>query len=117
MAMTEGSYICNKCKSKVSLGNIRYDSNGKDLICTDCFNVKSKETAKPRQESAKKKTPQIGDKIKVICTECRYKFSLRVGSNANLRCPYCSGNSLVKDQTSAEDIINEVASKPELYNF
>ena len=65
MAMTEGSYICNKCKSKVSLGNIRYDSNGKDLICTDCFNVKSKETAKPRQESAKKKTPQIGDKIKV----------------------------------------------------
>ncbi len=112
--MPDGEYVCKKCSTKVPLSNIRYDSNGKDLICTSCFSSKTKEPIKAR-EAPKKKTPQIGDHVKVICTECRYKFAVRVGSNIKLRCPYCSGTRLVKDETSANDIIKEVSEKPDLY--
>jgi len=115
--MSSNNYLCKKCKKKVMLDKIRYDVNGVDLICVDCYDSKANKPATNLDTEREERHINSGERIKVICTDCRYKFSLRVGSNANLRCPYCSGNSLVKDQTSAEDIINEVASKPELYNF
>lgn len=117
--MAQGSYLCMKCKNKVRLDDIRYDSNGRDLICEDCYSKKIKKrdsilTEKPAIEHNESGNDK-GRKIKVICTDCRYKFAIRIGSNVSLRCPYCGRNRLVKDETSVDQLIREVSEKGEVY--
>ncbi len=106
------TYLCSKCKNKVSMDKIRYDTEGTSLVCLDCYGSKTSRSSSLKNE----KEPETkAEKIKVICTDCRYKFSLKKGTTAALKCPYCGNNRLVKDQTSVDEIIKEVSSIGEEY--
>lgn len=113
--MIQGNYLCNKCRNKVSLEHIRYDTNGRDLICEDCYSKKSKNEKIERRANNKVDSKIQGERIRVICTDCRYKFSIKRNSNMALRCPYCGRTRLVKDETSVDELIKEVAEKGEVF--
>lgn len=97
------------------MDSIRYDTNGRDLICSDCYREKINKKSANISASSTARKEEVKDRIKVICTDCRYKFSIKPGSNVALRCPYCGKNRLVKDQTSVDELIREVAEKGEVY--
>ena len=113
--MAEGNYFCKKCRSKVRMEKIRYDSNGIDLVCVDCYNKNAGKAAAGIEKQRQENNVSSEEKIKIICTDCRYKFIFRKGSNVALRCPYCSGSRLVKDQTNVDELIKEVSQRGEAY--
>ena len=113
--MAEGIYLCKKCKNNVPMEKIRYDSNGINLVCIDCYNKNAGKAAAKIEKQKLEVDISSQEKIKVICTDCRYKFTFRKGSNVALRCPYCSGSRLVKDQTNVDELIKEVSQRGEAY--
>jgi len=113
--MSSNNYLCKKCKKKVMLDKIRYDVNGVDLICVDCYDSKANKPATNLDTEREERHINSGERIKVICTDCRYKFSLRKGSHIALRCQYCGSSRLVRDQTAVDEIIKEVSGKGEVY--
>jgi len=98
--------MCRVCKTKVPMDNMRYDDNGEDLICNDCYNkrhgtyvapkstapekrvVLNKPTERTRHEDDFEKK-QNEDKVTFVCEKCKFKFSRKSGFPVN-QCPYCS---------------------------
>jgi len=103
-------YICDQCKEKFAFGNIRYTADGKKLVCLECYDhiKKSQQAKKPEIIEIAETLP---DAIKVICVKCRYKFSIKRKSGAKVMCPYCGGNNLMRDETTAEKLVEEVSQE------
>ena len=102
-------YACIMCKKEFGFDDIRY-TNDKQIICIDCYKHFGKKQQASNVESSAfpEKTSNI---IKVICMDCRYKFSLKKKEKRDsVRCPYCSGKSLMKDETTADKLLNEVSN-------
>lgn len=116
---SSSTYACNVCKHKVGFENIRYGYDGKSMVCTDCYNKVTKDQKNKKYEPSSLREKIKRDKggqptnnsgiIKVICVDCRYKFSLNRNSRVNQICPYCSGSNLTSDNTTADKIVDEVS--------
>lgn len=109
-------YECSICKDKFKFGKMRYSNNGRRLLCLDCYKrALKKENEKMVKLVTEPKINKFGEAVKVICIDCRYKFSIRKGSKVNLKCPYCGKDKLMKDETTAEKLIDEVSKNPGIY--
>ena len=102
---------CRVCKNKIPMNSMRYDDNGEDLICNDCYDKKhGKTTVQQKPLVADKKVvlnkPTVfskskldidfeakpkEDRITYVCQKCKYKFSRKEGFPVNL-CPFCGSN-------------------------
>ena len=104
-----GSYACTDCKKKFDFESIRYGSDGKTIRCVSCHEQVLREEQKKREAEAKPKAaPVMSDVLKLICVECRYKFSYRKGSRIQPVCPYCGKSRLMIDDTTADRLVEEV---------
>ena len=50
-----------------------------------------------------------GEAIKFICVSCRFKFSVKKGSQKTIKCPYCGKTRLmlVKKYKDENDLIKD----------
>ena len=98
-------YTCSRCKREFDFDNIKYDENNK-LICVQCLQ-KQKKIEKKEKLSFEKAGE--GESMKFICASCRFKFSVKKGSQKELKCPYCSKTKLmlVKKYKDENDLIKD----------
>ena len=114
-------YMCTICKFSFGFDNMTYSSDGKKLICKDCYNIIAKRDNKLKIDAEKGNKSAAGqsaaqDSIKVMCVDCKYKFFLRKESRIVPKCPYCSKNRLAKyDELTADKLINEVSRDKNFY--
>lgn len=110
-------YLCSACKKKFRFKNIRYAQDGKTVLCTDCYEDSIKKDAQKKKEIEAIQTKEVGEEriIKIICVNCRYKFSYRKVSGIKLMCPYCAGNNLMRDETTADRLVEEASRSNEAY--
>lgn len=99
--------MCSVCKNEFEFNGIRYASDGHTIICKNCYEQTQKVKKKKPQDTKIQRDPN--QSIKVICSDCRYKFSLKKKSEAKPRCPYCGRNRLVRDDTTAERLVEEAS--------
>src|SRR3989344_564834 len=64
-------YLCARCREKFPFEQIRYDRNHK-IVCKGCLGVLEKEEQRKNLMSARDY-----EKVRFICMECRFKFSLK----------------------------------------
>ena len=104
-------YFCSACKKKFRFKNIKYAQDGKTVLCTNCYedNIKKEAQKKKGIEAIQTKEAEKEDIIKIICVGCRYKFSYRRGSRVKIICPYCAGNNLIRDETTADKLVEEAS--------
>ena len=97
-------FKCNKCLKEVSVGQVRYNPNTKDIICKDCYGSKS---VMPQESGAfKKKEITAANKINYLCETCKFKFSRKVGFDVKT-CPYCDKKT-VRLEMNANDILKDI---------
>jgi uncharacterized CHY-type Zn-finger protein len=101
---------CRVCKNKIPMNNMRYEDNGEDLICNDCYNKRHGTYVAPKINVAEKKVvlnkpaesthkldvdfeKQDGDRVTYVCEKCKYKFKRKEGFPVN-QCPYCGSTYL-----------------------
>lgn len=106
---------CSRCQQKVPISEMKYNLDGKSLICGFCAErVFSKEKKKESSAETKRSQPKIlrfaGEKMKYTCLDCRYKFSLREDSSVNLKCPYCNSNRIIEDRMIMEQLFADPVS-------
>lgn len=106
MGKASSFYICTACKEKFQFEDIRYSSDGKRILCTNCYDKIMKEQ---KREEGLQNVKAISDSVKLICNDCGYRFSIKRGSHIRLICPYCSGNQIIKDDITAEKLIQEIS--------
>lgn len=100
-------YMCSTCKGKFEFENIRYSNDGQRIVCKDCYNRVGKDQKKETKVVPQKE--RLPDSIKLVCMNCRYKFSLKRKSAIRVICPYCGGNQLMKDDITADKLLQEVS--------
>ena len=103
-------YTCSICKQQVSSEHIRYNAELR-TVCAEC--LKKIGTVAPVQKQKKELRQKAADveeqAIKVICSSCRYKFTLKPHFRPS--CPYCGGSRLQRyDSLTAEGILAQVSS-------
>lgn len=106
--MAEALYPCKRCTHSVSFKDVHYGNNGRDILCPSCYTVTIKKqlvTEKPTQVP-KTSSGQIL-KQKYVCVKCRYHFTYGK-SEAALRCPFCGHAEVLKDDFTAEKLLDEV---------
>ncbi|MBI2541196.1 hypothetical protein HYV80_00610 [Candidatus Woesearchaeota archaeon] len=103
------SYTCTRCRREFDFDNIKYDSNNK-LICVECLDKQQKIEKKEKLHLEK---AGEGEPVNFICVSCRFKFSIKKGSQKDAKCPYCSKTKLmlVKKYKDEDDLIKD-ASDP-----
>lgn len=104
MALTS-LYTCSRCRGEFNFDNIKYDLGNK-LICVECM---EKQQKIEKKEKLKVEEAGEGQKIDFICVSCRFKFSVKRGSQQNIKCPYCSKTRLmlVKKYKDENDLIKD----------
>lgn len=102
------SYMCSTCKGKFKFENIRYSTDGERIVCKDCYDKIIKELRNKETKVAQTQD-NMSNSIKLVCTNCNYRFSLRRGSRMSVMCPYCGGEQLMKDDITADKILYEVS--------
>lgn len=101
--MTIRTIICKRCQNKVSIDYIKYDRNGRDLICVPCF---QRGPVEARQVSSERE--------KLMCMKCNYKFAVRRDSRVARKCAYCGGVNLAPyEAVTAQQVIHEVTENPQ----
>ncbi len=103
---TSRLYRCTKCKEEFPFEGIRYSTDGKNIVCANCFN-KSIKSQKIKEDDSDIHAGKAEDRVKIICMDCRYKFSLKKATKVKLRCPYCGGNMLMKDEITVDKLLEE----------
>ena len=98
-------YTCLRCRREVDFDSIKYDQNNK-LICVECLGKQQKIEKKEKLSLEK---AEEGEAVNFICVSCRFKFSVRKGSQKQVKCPYCSKTRimLVKRYKDENDLIND----------
>lgn len=97
-------YTCSRCRKEFNFNNIKYDEDH-SLICVDCMGKKQK----LQKKEVKTEKPQEQGAINFICTACRFKFSVRKGSQKAVKCPYCGKTKLmiVRKYKDENDLIKD----------
>ncbi len=146
---------CKRCHNRAELSSMKYDLDGRGLICPSCYEevfVKPKKEEAVRRQLAKspgreaaERTATISvpagrievpkavvvkaeerhatmekgrqllsadpNKVKYICGHCRYKFSLRVDSMVQKKCPYCGTGKVMKDEVQLGRMLQEAGEE------
>ena len=110
---------CKRCREKVPIKLMKYDINGSDLICFDCYEkqvrgIKGKlsdfssiENIATRSSEVRKK--ETKDTIKYYCTLCKFRFSRGKEFGFPKNCPYCSKDSVeIWKDVDAATLLKEV---------
>ncbi len=101
------TYPCKRCKIQVSFKEVHYANNGRDVLCTTCYEVTvRKQMVKDKPKEVQKTISGKNLKEKYVCVKCRYNFTY-IPSEATLRCPYCSHPEVLKDDYTAEKLLKE----------
>ena len=102
-------YTCTRCKREFNFDSIKYDHNNK-LICVECLGKQQK--LEKKEKLAIEKAGE-GKKINFICVSCRFKFSVKTGTQQSIKCPFCGKTKLmlVKKYKDENDLIKD-ASDP-----
>ena len=100
-------YSCTICKREFQYKDIRYSHDGKKIVCISCYS-QLKDDA-PKKTEIKIETPALPETVRIICRDCRYKFSLKKAPRTNVICPYCGGNNLMKDEITADKLLEEAS--------
>ena len=110
--MQENKYKCSYCNKEFDFRDVKYGEDGKRLFCEKCLGFHKKEL----EEKKKGFRAESGEfeKVQVICIDCRYKFSIS-RKKPSLRCPYCNRSNIMKDDTTADELISEVTKNPDMY--
>ena len=104
-------FKCIRCKNHIKKEDLRYDLEGKNYMCKQCLHqVITYYNAKDLRD---KEVPMVitSDKIRLICYDCRYKFSVGKDSRLATVCPYCAGHKLLKDEFSIEKVLKDAGNK------
>jgi predicted Zn-ribbon and HTH transcriptional regulator len=98
---------CSRCQQNVSLSTMKYDKDGKTLICQQCRGLSMQEhldklkTKKSAEQAivktSERKTESLGGGTRYRCTSCHYAFT-RTNIKPS-RCPYCGKDSVVPDSS------------------
>jgi len=113
--------MCSICKLNFEFSNIRYSNDGKTIVCRECyvkFTKADNKTAKVRNEKTGHATLQLSDadRIRVMCVDCRYKFSIKKEPRTAPICPYCGKNRLTKyEDLTADKILNDASRDKNFY--
>lgn len=90
--------VCRACGRTTTMGNIKFDDNRKEYVCSSCFKA-----GKPVSFN-NDGSDQIQNEVKKVnyqCDKCSYSFSKVQGKNPG-KCPYCGHGVLnVKDKTAS----------------
>ncbi|MBS3159900.1 hypothetical protein J4436_03865 [Candidatus Woesearchaeota archaeon] len=112
-----------KCGNCVPVKEMKYDINGTDLICGECYRyqqLRFKEkvfgksynkietiTGKKRDTVDTRRFQE--EKIKYFCENCHYKFSRKKDFKFNLICPNCGKTGLrINNNESAQKLIDTI---------
>ncbi len=93
----EAKIKCHRCGNMVGLQYVRYDKNGRDLICFDCYlkqHPEARSTSFRELHIVDINPRKKGESKKYMCSSCGYKFYLKKGTPAAKRCPYCGSESV-----------------------
>ena len=98
-------YTCTRCKRDFDFDNIKYDENNK-LVCIECLEKQQK--IEKKEKLHLEKAEEV-EEIKFICASCRFKFSVKKGSQKVVKCPYCGKTRLmiVKHYKDENDLIKD----------
>lgn len=114
---------CRKCTRSFPVGEMRYDANGRDLVCRDCLMRKRKDepavkvnnpSAPPvgfsqsrQQRTADKTVASKEDRVQYMCGRCKYKF-WKVARVPASKCPNCDRTEIyVVKSERASDILSD----------
>ncbi len=105
--MSAVTYPCKRCKAQVSFKEVHYANNGRDMLCTMCYEVTiKKQTVAAKPKEVQKTISGKAAKEKYLCVKCRYNFTYGP-SAATLRCPFCGYDEVLKDDYDAEKLLRE----------
>lgn len=90
--------MCRKCGRKSPVAKMRYDVNGKDLICIDCLGQRKVEG--PQIKGVQKSG---GESVRYFCQNCKYRFSRKKEVGIPKVCPFCGKAAVEKDSASSAD--------------
>ena len=98
-------YTCSRCNGEFGFDNIKYDENNR-LICVECL---EKQKRIEKKEKLHLNKAEGGEAVQFICVSCRFKFSVKKGSQKALKCPYCAKTKLmlVKKYKDENDLIKD----------
>ncbi|MBI4441595.1 hypothetical protein HY639_05485 [Candidatus Woesearchaeota archaeon] len=118
MSSHDITITCRKCRKQSPMRDMRYDTNGKDLICAACLTSPDKPVqktkkhedtfievpvSKPKQEKVKEEP----GKVKYHCIACRYSFMRNADVTVEL-CPFCSKPTVRRDTAkTAQDFLQD----------
>lgn len=116
--------MCKRCRARVETRTMKYDLNGKDLICASCYDKQKGLRVAPKNVSANESKPQgaaavvhkavseekksTGNEQKFLCRDCKYKFRNRAGQTKGLKCPYCGSPDVEPfKEMQADDLLRD----------
>ena len=111
LSLFSHAYLCSLCRKKFPVEDIRYGKDGKSILCINCYDksVEKEELLKKKMALREERHKEEETILKIICAKCRYKFTYNRGSRVRLMCPYCGGNNLMRDDITAEKLVEEVS--------
>lgn len=104
---------CKRCNKRTPINAMRYDTDGKNLICMECYNLQQTKPASAIKKETKPQSSSSEQKIQYQCERCKFKFN-RKKSWTDKRCPYC-GNANIREIQGAHAILRE--SQDKRYDF
>ncbi len=98
-------YTCSRCKGEFDFDHIKYDNDNR-LICVECL---GKQQILEKKEKLAVEKAEEGGEIKFICVNCRFKFSVKKGTQKEIKCPFCGKTRLmlVKKYKDEDDLIRD----------
>ena len=123
---------CRRCGRKTSSKSMKFDMNGKDLICPDCYNKqhakmpailalsKVSKVAAGKSKTAEQKSETLKsdngiNKVKYYCTTCNFRFSRNEGMFVNI-CPNCAKDTVyLVTSNKITDIMEDNFLKKRVY--
>ena len=105
----EALYPCKRCKNTVPFKDVHYGNNGKDLLCPSCYTLTVKKQLVTEKPVSQKSSSGRVLKEKFICVKCRYHFT-HGSEGAALRCPFCGHPEVLKDDFTAEKLLDEATN-------
>ena len=86
---------CTRCANSVPIGHTTYDSNGKNLICFNCYNKLVKGIKPDRVVQS----AEIPDRVKYNCLSCGFKFSRTITFHFGGHCFNCGKSAVQREET------------------
>jgi len=86
---------CGRCSRQVPMGELKYDKDGKTLLCVTCRG------AHPEAQAHESKVLQSAEQTRkhYFCSACGYHFT-----RANIvpnKCPYCGKDAVMEEKQVA----------------